>query len=162
MLAYVATAGLCIIAIFSISTNISLPWWMRYAAKAPRVQQRKWLRTTSLSHRISLHAFTCVHCDRLHWMCCKTRTHLESRYIYIYIYKCIVATILNASHLKISINTSVATHGMESIHRVDSVIESSLREIIESKNFALINMSLNFCETTIYNKVFLENLVAVH
>ena len=48
-------------------------------------------------------------------------------------------------------------------HRVDSVIESSLREIIGSKNFALINLSLNFCETTIYdNKVFLENLVAVH
>ena len=40
-------------------------------------------------------------------------------------------------------------------------IESSLREIIGSKNFALINLSLNFCETTIYdNKVFLENLVA--
>ena len=48
-------------------------------------------------------------------------------------------------------------------HRVDSVIESSLREIIGNKNFALINLSLNFCETTIYdNKVFLENLVAVH
>ena len=48
-------------------------------------------------------------------------------------------------------------------HRVDSVIESSLRKIIGSKNFALINLSLNFCETTIYdNKVFLENLVAVH
>ena len=48
-------------------------------------------------------------------------------------------------------------------HRVDSVIESSLREIIESKNFALINLSLNFFETTIYdNKVFLENFVAVH
>ena len=48
-------------------------------------------------------------------------------------------------------------------HRVDSVIESSLQEIIGRKNFALINLSLNFCETTIYdNKVFLENLVAVH
>ena len=48
-------------------------------------------------------------------------------------------------------------------HRVDSIIESSLREIIGSKNFALINLSLKFCETTIYdNKVFLENLVAVH
>ena len=47
-------------------------------------------------------------------------------------------------------------------HRVDSVIESSFREMIGSKNFALINMSLNFCETTTYdNKVFLENLVAV-
>ena len=45
-------------------------------------------------------------------------------------------------------------------HRVDSVIESSFREIIESKKCALINMSLNFCETTIYDKVFLENLVA--
>ena len=44
-----------------------------------------------------------------------------------------------------------------------SVIESSLQEIIGSKNFALINLSLNFCETTIYdNKIFLENLVAVH
>ena len=39
---------------------------------------------------------------------------------------------------------------------------SSLREIIGSKKFAIINLSLNFCETTIYdNKVFLENLVAV-
>ena len=48
-------------------------------------------------------------------------------------------------------------------HRVDSVVESSLLEIIGSKNFALIDLSLNFCETTIYdNKVFLENLVAVH
>ena len=48
-------------------------------------------------------------------------------------------------------------------HRVDRVIESSLREIIGSNNFALINLSLNFCETTIYdNKVFLENLTAVH
>ena len=55
----------------------------------------------------------------------------------------------------------------ESPHRVDGVIidviESSLREIIGSKNVALINLSLNFCETTIYdNKVFLENLVTVH
>ena len=49
------------------------------------------------------------------------------------------------------------------MHRVDSVIESSLWEIIGSKKFALINSSLNVCETTIYdNKVFLENLVAVH
>ena len=48
-------------------------------------------------------------------------------------------------------------------HRVDSVTESSLREIIGSKNFALINLSLNFCEMTIYdNQVFIENLVAVH
>ena len=48
-------------------------------------------------------------------------------------------------------------------HRVDSVIESSLREIIESKTFALINLSLNFCETTIYDsKVFLNHLVALH
>ena len=48
-------------------------------------------------------------------------------------------------------------------HRVDNVIESSLREIIGRKNFALIKLNLNFCETTIYdNKVFLENLVAVH
>ena len=37
-------------------------------------------------------------------------------------------------------------------HRVDSVIESSLREIMRSKNFALINLSLNFCDTTIYDK----------
>ena len=48
-------------------------------------------------------------------------------------------------------------------HRVDSVMESSLREILGRKNFAHINLSLNFCEMTIYdNKVFLENLVAVH
>ena len=37
-----------------------------------------------------------------------------------------------------------------------------MREIIGSKKFALINLSLNFCETTICdNKVFLENLIAV-
>ena len=48
-------------------------------------------------------------------------------------------------------------------HRVVSVIESSLREIIGSKNFALINFSSNFCETTKYDiSVFIENLVAVH
>ena len=48
-------------------------------------------------------------------------------------------------------------------HRVDSVIESSLREIIGIKKFALINMSLNFCETATYNnKAFIENLVAMH
>ena len=48
-------------------------------------------------------------------------------------------------------------------HVVDNVIESSLREIIGNKNFALINMSSNFCETTIHdNKVFIENLIAVH
>ena len=47
-------------------------------------------------------------------------------------------------------------------HRVDSVIESSLRGIMGSKIFALINLRLNFCEMTIYNKVFLKNLVAVH
>ena len=47
--------------------------------------------------------------------------------------------------------------------RVDSVIGSSLREILGRKNFALINLSLIFCETKIYdNKVFIENLVAVH
>ena len=52
---------------------------------------------------------------------------------------------------------------VEFYHRVDSVIESSLREIIGSNNFALINFSIKFCETTIHdNKVFLENLVAVH
>ena len=51
----------------------------------------------------------------------------------------------------------------QSRHIVHSVIESSLQEIIGSKNFALINLSLNFCETTIYDdKVFLENLTAVH
>ena len=48
-------------------------------------------------------------------------------------------------------------------HGADSVIESSLWEIIGSKNFSLINLSFNSCETTIYdNKVFLENLVPVH
>ena len=53
--------------------------------------------------------------------------------------------------------------GVWSCHRVDSVIESSLQEIIGSKNFVLIYLSLNFCEKTIYdNKAFLENLVAVH
>ena len=46
-------------------------------------------------------------------------------------------------------------------YRVDGVIESSLLEIIGSKNFAFINLSLNICEKTIYNKVFPENLVAV-
>ena len=30
------------------------------------------------------------------------------------------------------------------------------------QKFALINLSLNFGETAIYDKVFLENLVAVH
>ena len=50
----------------------------------------------------------------------------------------------------------------QAYHRVDSVMESSSLEIIGSQNFALINLSLNFCETTIYeNEVFLENLVAV-
>ena len=44
-------------------------------------------------------------------------------------------------------------------HGVDSVRETSLREIIGRKFFALINLSLNFCETTIYDKVFVENLV---
>ena len=54
-------------------------------------------------------------------------------------------------------------HARKMHHRVDSVIESSFREIIGSQNFALINLSLYFCETIIYdNKVFLENLVAVH
>ena len=47
-------------------------------------------------------------------------------------------------------------------YRVDSVIESSLLEIVRSKNFALINLCSNFCETTMYNKIFIENLVAVH
>ena len=51
---------------------------------------------------------------------------------------------------------------IQSNKSVGSVIESSLREIIGSKNFALIYLSLNFCETTIYdNKVFLKNFVAV-
>ena len=47
-------------------------------------------------------------------------------------------------------------------HGVDSVIERSLLEIIGSKNFALINLSSNFHETEIYDKVFSENLVAAH
>ena len=59
--------------------------------------------------------------------------------------------------------TRTGTHGTGDDHRVDSVIESSLREIILNKNFELINLGLNFCETKIYdNKVYLENLVAVH
>ena len=40
---------------------------------------------------------------------------------------------------------------LTSNHWVDNVIESSLLEIIGSKNFALINLSLNFSETTIYD-----------
>ena len=36
--------------------------------------------------------------------------------------------------------------------RVDSVIASLLREIIGSKNFPFINLSSNFCETTIHDK----------
>ena len=52
-------------------------------------------------------------------------------------------------------------HLIQFHHRVDCVIESSLREIMWRKNFALINLSLNFCETTIYDKkVFLQNLIA--
>ena len=48
-------------------------------------------------------------------------------------------------------------------HRVDSVIESPWQEIVGSKNFALMNLTLNFCETTIYdNEVFLENSIVVH
>ena len=39
-------------------------------------------------------------------------------------------------------------------HRVDSVIESSVREIIGSKNFALNNLSINFCETRMYNNKY--------
>ena len=35
-------------------------------------------------------------------------------------------------------------------------------EIIGSKKFALIILSLHFCETTIYDKVFVENFDAVH
>ena len=54
----------------------------------------------------------------------------------------------------------ISTVGLH--HGVDSVIESSLQEIIKSKKCSLINLSLNFCETTIYDKVFLKNLVAVH
>ena len=63
----------------------------------------------------------------------------------------------------LAINLMMSTSQLTQNHRVDSVIESSLREIIGSKNLALINLSLNFCETTIFdNKVFLENLFAVH
>ena len=40
-------------------------------------------------------------------------------------------------------------------------VESSLWKIILSKSFALINLSLNFCETTINYKVIIENLVLV-
>ena len=49
-----------------------------------------------------------------------------------------------------AINFHVAIKGST---RVESVIESSL---LGAKNFALINLNLNFCETTIYEKVFLE------
>ena len=68
--------------------------------------------------------------------------------------------IINVCYKKCRIS-SCYPHHSPSHHRVDSVMESSLRNIIFSKNFALINLSLNFCETTIYdNKVFIENLVA--
>ena len=61
------------------------------------------------------------------------------------------------------ISVPMCDHSAAYNHRVDSVIESLLQEIRRSNNFALSNLSLNFCETTIYdNKVFLENLVAVH
>ena len=67
----------------------------------------------------------------------------------------------NSSFLTLSPN--IFNFEVEFYHRVDSIIESSLREIIGSNNFALINFRMNFCETAIYdNKVFLENLVAVH
>ena len=52
--------------------------------------------------------------------------------------------------------TRTVTHGTGDDHRVDSVIESSLREIILNKNFEFINFGLNFCEMKIYdNKVYL-------
>ena len=61
-----------------------------------------------------------------------------------------------------SVNRELKAVGGGFNHRIDSVIDS-LREIVGSKNFALINLSFNFCETTIYdNKAFIENLVAVH
>ena len=41
-------------------------------------------------------------------------------------------------------------------------MESSLREIIGSKNLALINLSLDCSETSRNDKVIQENLVAVH
>ena len=46
--------------------------------------------------------------------------------------------------LTVDINNSIASYllAREYLHRVDSVIESSLREII--RQFALINLSLNF------------------
>ena len=48
---------------------------------------------------------------------------------------------------------------VSTMHRVGSDIESSLKEIIGSKNY----LSLNFCETMIYDdKVFPEHLFAVH
>ena len=48
--------------------------------------------------------------------------------------------------------SSFSSLDRESVHhRVDSVIESSLQEIIGSKNFALINLSWNFCETPKYD-----------
>ena len=45
--------------------------------------------------------------------------------------------------------------------RADNVIEFIAGNHIK-ENFALINLSLNFCEMTIYDKVFLNNLIAVH
>ena len=47
-------------------------------------------------------------------------------------------------------------------HRVDSVIESSLWEITGSNNFALINLSLNFCETTIQDNKVVAYATPIH
>ena len=47
-------------------------------------------------------------------------------------------------------------------------LKSSLQEIIRSKNFALINLRLNFCETSRNDKIIIienllaENLVEMH
>ena len=82
--------------------------------------------------------FTVRHCTGYNWLCT-----------------------IYPRHATVQDTTGCAPYTLRSplYHKVDSVIESSLWEIIGRKSFALINLSLNFCETTIYdNKVFLENL----
>ena len=49
------------------------------------------------------------------------------------------------------------------IARVDSVIECALLQIVGCKNFAVVILSFNFCETSKNDvNVILENLAAVH
>ena len=60
------------------------------------------------------------------------------------------------------INVNFKYLSVDLYHIVNSVIESSLQEIIGRKNFALVNLSWNFTEVIIKaNKVIRENLVTV-